>query len=118
MIIGGFGQESEAAIVDLKYKTYQHVEPLKQPRRQHSCTKVRFNGRNGVVVAGGASDASSALSSLEFFDLNTKQWYSLGRMNQGRRYPAITLMNGKLMLPGVKAQIHLDRQRFTIQWRC
>ena len=34
MIIGGFGQESEAAIVDLKYKTYQHLEPLKQPRRQ------------------------------------------------------------------------------------
>ena len=67
---------------------------------QHSCTKVRFNGRNGIVVAGGSSDANPSLSSLEFFDLNTKKWYSLGRMRQGRRYPAITLMNGKLLVTG------------------
>ena len=67
---------------------------------QHSCTKVRFNGRNGVIVAGGSSDANPALSSLEFYDLNTGKWYSLGRMTQGRRFPAITLMNGKLMVTG------------------
>ena len=43
MIIGGFGQESEAAIVDLKYKTYQHLEPLKQPRRQVNATTNFLN---------------------------------------------------------------------------
>jgi len=100
MIIGGYGQESNAAMVDLKYKTHTLLEPLKQPRRKHSCTKVRFNGRNGIIVAGGSSDASPALSSLEFYDLNTGKWYSLGRMTQGRRFPAITLINGKLMITG------------------
>ena len=34
MIIGGYGQESNAAIVDLKYKTHTYLEPLKQPRRK------------------------------------------------------------------------------------
>ena len=34
MIIGGYGQESNAAIVDLKFKTHTLLEPLKQPRRK------------------------------------------------------------------------------------
>ena len=38
MIIGGYGQESNAVMVDLKYKTHTLLEPLKQPRR-----KVRYD---------------------------------------------------------------------------
>ena len=36
---------------------------------QHSCLKARVNGREGVIVAGGSSDAREAIASLEFFDL-------------------------------------------------
>ena len=79
---------------------------------QHSCTKVRFNGRNGIIVAGGSSDANPALSSLEFYDLNTGKWYSLGRMTQGRRFPAITLMNGKLIITGKLQNKVRDRGLF------
>ena len=43
MIIGGYGQESQAAIVDLKYKTYRQMDTLKQPRRQ-VCMRLNFIG--------------------------------------------------------------------------
>ena len=43
MIIGGYGQESNAAIVDLKYKTHTYLEPLKQPRRKVLNLFVNFH---------------------------------------------------------------------------
>ena len=44
-MIGGFGQESQASIVDLKYKTYRQMEPLKQARRQ---VRIRLNRQGGI----------------------------------------------------------------------
>ena len=54
---------------------------------QHSCVKARVNGRDGVIVAGGASDADPNLNMVEFFDLRSHKWMSLGRTRQGRRFP-------------------------------
>ena len=54
---------------------------------QHSCVKARVNGRDGVIVAGGASDADPSLNMVEFFDLRSHKWMSLGRTRQGRRFP-------------------------------
>ena len=53
---------------------------------QHSCVKARVNGRDGVIVAGGASDADPSLNMVEFFDLRSHKWMSLGRTRQGRRF--------------------------------
>jgi len=97
---GGVGQESQAYIIDLKAKTRQPLQAMKQPRSQHSCIRVRINGRDGIIAGGGQSDAVAALNSLEFYDLARGQWYSLGRMRQGRRFPSLSLMSGKLVASG------------------
>ena len=68
--------------------------------RQHACVKARVNGREGVIVAGGASDASAALSSLEFFDLGMSKWLNLGRMREGRRFPGLMVMGKHLLVAG------------------
>ena len=54
---------------------------------QHSCVKARVNGKEGVIVAGGSSDADPALTLVEFFDLSSSTWISLGRLREGRRFP-------------------------------
>ncbi len=59
-----------------------------------------MNGREGVIVAGGASDASAALSSLEFFDLGMSKWLNLGRMREGRRFPGLMVMGKHLLVAG------------------
>jgi hypothetical protein len=71
---------------------------------KHSCTKAKVNGRDGVIVAGGASDAIPALASLEFYDLEKATWLSLGRMREGRRYPGIFVLAGNLVVAGESLQ--------------
>ncbi len=118
MVTGGVGQESQAVIVDLKSKRWESMAPMKQPRRQvrissifrlveqfnslfqHACLKATINGRSGVIVAGGSSDAVPALSSVEFLDLRTGRWSSLGRMRTGRRYPGVMVMAKNLLVVG------------------
>ena len=56
---------------------------------QHSCVKARVNGKEGIIVAGGASDADPAVNLVEFFDLEQSSWVSLGRLREGRRFPGI-----------------------------
>ena len=58
-VAGGAGQDSEAYIIDLKSKKRQRLQAMKQPRNQHSCKRVIINGRDGVIAAGGQSDANS-----------------------------------------------------------
>jgi hypothetical protein len=67
---------------------------------KHSCVKARVNGREGIIVAGGASDANPALNSIEFFDLQDSKWMSLGRMREGRRYPGLMVMGKHLLVAG------------------
>ncbi len=55
---------------------------------------------DGVIVAGGSSDAVPALASLEFFDLRHGRWLSLGRMRQGRRFPGILVIARNLIVMG------------------
>ena len=62
--------------------------------------KASVNGRKGVIVAGGSSDAVPALASLEFFDLAQNKWLSLGRMREGRRFPGLLVMGGNLIVAG------------------
>ena len=59
-----------------------------------------MNGRDGVIVAGGESDASPALASLEFFDTAQGKWLNLGRMRQGRRFPGVMALRGNLIVAG------------------
>ena len=40
---------------------------------------AKLEGQEGIIVAGGSSDASPVLSSVEFFDLAKSQWSTLGR---------------------------------------
>ena len=47
--------------------------------------------------------AFSALNSLEFYDLNRGEWFSLGRMRVGRRFPSLSLMSGRLVVSGGEA---------------
>lgn len=124
MVTGGVGQESQAIILDLKGKKWNAMKPMKQPRRkvinaqkqsyrkfklckfrqslfQHSCIKAKVNGRDGIIVAGGESDAIPDLASLEFFDMNEGNWLSLGRMRQGRRFPGIMTLAGNLVVGGI-----------------
>jgi len=111
---GGANQESQAWIMDFKAKSKLKVQPMKEPRSQHSCMKVRINGRDGVIAGGGKSaDQSSdqALSSLEFFDLGTGRWFSLGRMRQPRKFPSLSLMSGKLVVAGGETR---DRRGQTV----
>jgi len=70
---------------------------------QHTCLRARINGREGVISAGGSSDASPALSSVEFYDVRKGKWLSLGRMRQGRRFPGLTVIRGNLILSGGEA---------------
>ena len=67
---------------------------------QHSCVKARVNGRDGVIVAGGASDADPNLNLVEFFDINSHRWKSLGRTRQGRRFPGLMVMGKHLLVAG------------------
>ena len=60
-VAGGAGQDSEAYIIDLKSKKRQRLQAMKQPRNQHSCKRVIINGRDGVIAAGGQSDANSGI---------------------------------------------------------
>ena len=76
---------------------------------QHSCVKARVNGREGVIVAGGASDADPALNLVEFFDLKTKRWMSLGRTREGRRFPGMMVMGKHLLVAGGEATDSLGR---------
>ena len=39
---------------------------------------AKIDGIEGIIVAGGSSDASPVLSSVEFFDLDKSQWSTLG----------------------------------------
>ena len=66
---------------------------------QHSCVKARVNGRDGVIVAGGASDADPNLNMVEFFDLRSHKWMSLGRTRQGRRFPGKYLRDSNIYHP-------------------
>ncbi|XP_059085071.1 uncharacterized protein LOC131882056 [Tigriopus californicus] len=100
MVTGGVGQESQAIILDLKGKKWNAMKPMKQPRRKHSCIKAKVNGRDGVIVAGGESDAIPDLASLEFYDMKEGNWLSLGRMRQGRRFPGIMTLSGNLVVGG------------------
>ena len=67
---------------------------------QHSCLRASVNGRPGVIVGGGASNAVPALSSVEFFDEGAGQWRSMGRMRQGRRFPGMMVMANNLVVAG------------------
>ena len=67
---------------------------------QHGCVKATVNGRNGVIVAGGSSDAVPALSSVEFIDLDNGDRLNLGRMRRGRRYPGVMVMANNLVIAG------------------
>ena len=62
-----------------------------------------------MIVAGGASDAVPALSSLEFYDLKQGQWLSLGRMREGRRFPGLFVMGGNLIVAGGENTDRLGR---------
>eukprot|EP00095_Tigriopus_kingsejongensis_P003452 maker-scaffold13_size735724-snap-gene-1.13 protein:Tk03452 transcript:maker-scaffold13_size735724-snap-gene-1.13-mRNA-1 annotation:"kelch-like protein 2" len=103
LVTGGVGQESQTILLDLKAKKSEALQPMKQPRRKHSCIKAKVNGRDGVIVAGGQSDAVPDLASLEFFDLNEGNWLNLGRMRQGRRHPGIMTLGGNLIIAGGEA---------------
>ena len=59
-----------------------------------------MNGRPGVIVGGGSSDAVPALSSVEFFDQRSGRWLNMGRMRQGRRYPGMMVMANNLVVAG------------------
>ena len=59
-----------------------------------------MNGRNGVIVAGGSSDAVPALSSVEFIDLDNGDRLNLGRMRTGRRFPGVMVMANNLVIAG------------------
>ena len=76
---------------------------------QHSCVKARVNGREGVIVAGGSSDADPALTSVEFFDLKTNRWRSLGRTREGRRFPGLMVMGKHLLIAGGETTDQIDR---------
>ena len=67
---------------------------------QHGCVKATVNGRNGVIVAGGSSDAVPTLSSVEFIDLDNGDRLNLGRMRAGRRYPGVMVMANNLVIAG------------------
>ncbi len=68
-----------------------------------------MNGRDGVIVAGGESDAADALASLEFYDLRQRRWLSLGRMRRGRRFPGLTVIAGNLIVSGGETTDPLGR---------
>lgn len=100
VMTGGVGQESQVVMLDLKDKRFFSMAPLKQPRRKHGCVKATVNGRNGVIVAGGSSDAVPALSSVEFIDLDNGDRLNLGRMRTGRRFPGVMVMANNLVIAG------------------
>ena len=76
--------------------------------------KVRINGRDGIIAGGGKATGNLALNSLEFFDLRTAQWYSLGRMKQARRFPSLSIINGKLVVTGnIKHQLYVPYKYFS-----
>ena len=62
--------------------------------------RARINGRDGILVAGGSSEAVPALASVEFFDLKASKWLSLGRMRQGRRFPGVMVVANNLIIMG------------------
>jgi len=108
-VTGGFGQESQAIMLDLLNKEFKAEPSMRQPRRKHSCVKARVNGKDGVIVAGGASDADPNLNLVEFFDINSHKWKSLGRTRQGRRFPGLMVMGKHLLVAGGETTDALGR---------
>merc|ERR1712049_68541 len=85
------------------------MEPMRQPRRKHSCVKAKVNGKSGVIVAGGDSDSVQALASMEFYDIRSGKWLSLGRMRQGRRFPGLMVIGKNLVVSGGEATDQFGR---------
>ena len=108
VVTGGRGRGNRAMKLSLATNKWYSLHHLGQRRRRHACTKVRINGRQGLVVSGGASPASPNMTSVEFFDISTGQWFELPPLQRGRRSHAMVVEDGRLMVTGGMQVIKME----------
>jgi len=110
VVTGGKGRENRTFKFSFKLKKWYSLARMNEGRRQHSCAKAKFNGKEGVIVSGGAKGSSMNLTSVEWFDLQTGEWVNLPQLNQGRRNHAITVESGRLTVVGGMAGDNANKE--------
>jgi len=81
-------------------KEWTKLSHMYQNRAFHSCTFIRNNGREGLLILGGYSKEKNpyqgVLDSVEFFDFQTKRWESLWNvgLNIGRYGASLATIDG------------------------
>lgn len=100
IITGGKGREKRVMKLDVKTQKWFSLNRLTVGRRKHACIKASINGRPGLVVSGGSSRAGTNITSVEFYDARTGEWFTLPSLQRGRRSHAMTVTKGKLIVAG------------------
>ncbi len=53
-------------------------------RKDHACTFVQIDEERGVLVSGGVDDQDNLLDSVEFYNLETREWTELSPLKRAR----------------------------------
>jgi len=114
-IIGGNTWDSEVGQYDIpdvwkftySTKTWTQVQSLSIPRQSMGCIKTTYNGKEGIMVAGGychnnpeASCQQLRLSSTVFYDVAADTWIDLPDLNEEREGLALMNIQGTVMAVG------------------
>jgi len=100
IVTGGKGRGNRVLKYSFSLQRWYSLNEMSTERRQHACSKVKLNGRSGVIVSGGIQGREMNSSSVEWLDLDTATWINFPSLNQGRRNHAITVESGKLVVVG------------------
>lgn len=111
IITGGKGRGNRVMKLDVRTQKWYSLNRMTDGRRKHACVKASINGRPGMIVSGGSSAKEGAnLTSVEFYDAKTGQWFKMPNLQRGRQGHAMMVTEGKLVVAGGESLARGGRQ--------